>query len=179
MILTGPEIEREVSTGRIVIDPFDPNRVELNSYGFHLGGRIKRYTTFVLDSSQELPFETIAMADDGFLLQPNQLYLAETYECMGSDHYVPTLYNRLSTATLGLYIQVSAPLGHLGAKIPWTLELRALHPLIIYPGMLIGKIAFWVPQGDILHYHGKYRSSDQCEVSRLHEELDMVQIGQI
>ncbi len=171
MILTGYEIEQEVRAGRIVIDPFDVCYLEPNSYGYHLGRKLKRYTTPILEAYQVLPFETVVLNDDGFILQKNQLYLAETYEVMGSDCYAATLYSRFSTATLGLYIQVSAPLGHQGAKIPWTLELRALHPVIIYPGMLIGKIAFWMPEGDNQYYQGKYHSSKESEISHLYEDL--------
>jgi dCTP deaminase len=178
MILTGPEIEQEVRAGRIVIEPFDPRYLEPNSYGYHLGRKLKRYTTPILDASQALPFETILLRDEGFELQTNQIYLAETHEIMGSDYYVATLYSRRSTATLGLYIQVSAPLGHQGAKISWTLELRALHPVIIYPGMLIGKIAFWMPVGDYQYYRGKYQGSREPEVSRLYEDINIVNAGE-
>ena len=170
MILTGTKIREEVEKGNIIIDPFDSQCTEPNSYGFHLGSMLKYYLVKKLDSRGPLPFNTVHIPEKGFLLKPNRLYLGQTQERIGSDYYVPTLHNRLSSATLGLYIQISAPLGNLGAKIPWTLELRVLHPTVIYPHMLIGKIAFWKPQGKRLLYQGKYLSSTQTEISRLYQD---------
>jgi dCTP deaminase len=90
---------------------------------------------------------------------------------MGSDYYAATLYARRSTSTMGMWIQFSAPLGHTGAIIPWTLEITVTHPIIVYPGMLIGKIAFWRPQGDAYLYNGKYTHSIDVVASRLSEEM--------
>ncbi len=49
MILTGKEIEKEVKRKRIIIDPFDPSFVELNSYGFHLGRELLVYRESIID----------------------------------------------------------------------------------------------------------------------------------
>lgn len=171
MILTGVQIEHEVRAGRIIIDPFEPQWIEPNSYGFHLGCALRRYLPTVLDSKQPLASETIIIPDAGYVLQPCCLYLGETQERLGSDHWVPTLHSRRSTATLGFYIQVSAPQGHVGSKIPWTLEIVAIQPVIVYPGMLIGKVAFWSLEGAILYYQGKYAASTEGETSRLYEEF--------
>ncbi|CAL7959334.1 hypothetical protein MIDIC_110074 [Alphaproteobacteria bacterium] len=40
-----------------------------------------------------------------------------------------------------------------------TLQIYATQPIRIYPGMLIGQIAFWKPDRDIKLYNGKYQNS--------------------
>lgn len=53
-----------------------------------------------------------------------------------------SLIGRSSTGRLGLFLQVSADLGHTGAEHKWTLELVAAKPIKIYPNMIIGQISF-------------------------------------
>lgn len=170
MILTGPELGREVERGRIVIDPFDESRLEPNSYGFRLARHVISYHDPVIDASRPPGHRSTVIPDDGLLLCPGVLYLGSTVETMGSDHYAATLYARRSVSTLGMWIQVSAPLGHMGAIIPWTLEIRVMAPIIVYPEMPIGKIAFWEPLGEELLYGGKYERSITTVPSRLAEE---------
>jgi dCTP deaminase len=161
MILTGTEIAREVAADRIVIEPYSTEFLEPNSYGFHLGAKLLYYGEAVLDCGKAPPTHEIVIPETGYVLEPGRFYLGRTIERIGSPHYAATLLARRSTSTAGLWIQFSAPLGHTGAIIPWTLEIMAVHAIIVYPNMLIGKIAFWEPQGLRQTYDGKYgRSSD-------------------
>ena len=57
---------------------------------------------------------------------------------------------------LGLFLQLSADLGHIGAVHCWTLELTVVQPVRVYPGMRIGQVSFWVPEGDRVLYGGTY-----------------------
>lgn len=170
MILTGPEIEQEVRAGRIVITPFDAAQIEPNSYGFRLSQRLICYDNEVVDVHTKPIERHIVIPETGFCLEPGRFYLGSTCETLGSDFYAATLYARRSTATIGMWIQFSAPLGHTGAIIPWTLEISVIHPLIVYPNMLIGKLAFWLPQGTTSAYQGKYTGSFDVVPSRLFEE---------
>jgi dCTP deaminase len=170
VILTGPEIAREVALQRIQIEDFDPARIEPNSYGFRLAPEILRYPTGCLDAFIEPAEERTVMTPEGMVLLPDNFYLGATREAMGSPHYAATLYARRSVSTLGMWIQFSAPLGHCGAIIPWTLEIKVAQPLRVFPDMLIGKIAFWAMQGDPIWYKGKYSGSDTVVASRLSQE---------
>jgi dCTP deaminase len=170
VILTGTDIVRQVNAGQILIEPFHPENVEPNSYGFHLGDSMICYDEVALDCKKSPKLKTLPLLADGVLLVPGVIYLGSTLERMGSDHYAATLYARRSTSTLGMWIQVSAPLGHTGALIPWTLEITVVHPILIYPRMKIGKIAFWRPQGEIRGYQGKYSRSRSAVPSRLAAE---------
>jgi len=171
MILTGPEIEREVTAGRIHIDDFDWRRVEPNSYGFKLGRELLTYETAVIDCAEEPPTRRSEIGADGVVLEPERFYLASTSEAMGSLHYATTLYASRSVASLGMWIQFSAPLGHSGAIFPWTLEVRVAQPVRVYPRMTIGKIAFWKMRGPRLRYAGKYDGSVTAVQSRLSAEF--------
>ncbi len=167
MILTGAEIAAEVAAGRITIDGYDPRRLEPNSYGFRLGSQILSYDTDTLDCALTPPSRQERIGAAGMVLQPRRVYLGSTVEAMGSPHYAATLYASRSVATLGLWIQFSAPLGHSGAMFPWTLELSASQPVRVYPGMVIGKIAFWTMTGQAASYAGRYAGSTTAVASRL------------
>lgn len=159
MILTGREIAAQVAAGRIHISHFDPSRLEPNSYGFLLGNTILQYTDEVLAPDRPPTVVSHTMGPEGMVLLPNRLYLGSTLESMGSSCHAATLYARLSVSSMGIWIQYSAPLGHCGAIIPWTLEIKVAQPVRVYPGMLIGKIAFWAMQGEPTLYHGRYEGS--------------------
>jgi len=170
MLLTGPEIVRRRQVGDLVIEPFDPRQVEQNSYGFRLGPRLLEWHAASFDAAEPpAPAVASTIPLDGVLLQPNRLYLGETAEVIGSNRYACELYGNLSIAALGVWIQVSAPLGHTGAIVRWTLEIRVSQPIRLRAGMLIGKLAFWDVHGDVLPYHGRYLDSVAVTPSRLAE----------
>jgi dCTP deaminase len=172
VILTGSDIHREVLAGRIHIDDYDPERVEPNSYGFRLAREIITYDTDEIDLRDPVASHTTVMDDDGMVLERGRFYLGGTMEAMGSPYYAATLYACRSVSTLGMWIQFSAPLGHSGAMFPWTLEIATACAIRVYPGMIIGKLAFWSMQGDPVGYHGRYAGSESAVPSRL--SLDTV-----
>lgn len=171
MILTGPEIVEQWRDGRITIDPFDPAHVNPNSYNFRLGDTLKVYCDLPLDPQRPNPCEEIAIPPDGYVLEPCRLYLAHTVERMGSDHYAPTFAARSSVARLGLFINLSASLGDIGYLGQWTLQLFTIHPMRVYPGMRIGQIMWWRPQGEIELYDGKYQSSQGPSATLIHRDF--------
>ncbi|WP_067577785.1 dCTP deaminase domain-containing protein [Nocardia terpenica] len=161
-MLTGPAIHTALRRGDIVIDPFDVTGLCANSYAFHLGDDLLRYTPpvdGVLDPRIDIPAVSTPLPGTGYVLRPGALYLAATREAMGATCFAATLHACRSVSSLGLRIQLSAPLGHCGAVIPWTLELRAAMPVRVYPGMTIGKIAFWPMYGHPRLYTGRYTGS--------------------
>ena len=78
MILTGPEIRREVRAGRIHIDDFDPDRVEPNSYGFRLARNILWYEQEVIDCREPGRTGSHHIGPEGYVLQPGRFYLWQT-----------------------------------------------------------------------------------------------------
>lgn len=169
MPLTGPAIAQQRAQERITIDPFDLARLEPNSYAVRLADTGMRYADAVLDAHhppRTLPFTIPAT---GYLLEPGHLYLAHTVETIGSAYYAMTLDAQPAVSALGIWIQLSAPLGHIGAVIPWTLELAVAQPVLVFPRQVIGKVAFWPPVGALARYRGRYAGSLGVVASRLAE----------
>jgi dCTP deaminase len=156
MILTGLAIHTAVMNGDIVIEPYNSDQLGSNSYDFKLGNRCKIYRDYILDSAHENPTIDITMDKDGMMLSPDRVYLFNTYEKMGSTKYVPIIRGRSSVGRLGIFIDITADLIDIGSVNQWTLQIRAVTPVRIYPEMLIGQVTFWVVTGEVDLYHGKY-----------------------
>jgi deoxycytidine triphosphate deaminase len=174
MILTGDAIAAEVARGRIIIDPFDTTRINPNSYNFTLGSRFKVYAHNTLDTNRENPTEDIVMTGGSIVLEPRRLYLAHSREVIGSTHFVPTYAARSSVARLGMFINLSAPLGDIGFIGQWTIQLFALHPIRVYEGMAIGQMMFWSTFGEIKLYEGKYQGAHGPIASQIFRDKDRV-----
>ncbi len=172
MILTGPEIAKQVAAGRIVIDPFSPEQVNPNSYNFRLDRYLLVYTESIIDPKRSLPTKTIEIPPQGLRLEAGCLYLGSTVEKLGSPHYAPTYAARSSVARLGLFINLSASLGDIGFVGTWTLQLHAVQPIVVYPYMEIGQMMFWVPHGTISLYNGKYQASHGPRASLIGQDID-------
>ena len=170
MILSGREIKEQVRSGGIVIEPYDSARVEPNSYGFSLGEQLLVYDEAIIDPSLPPLVRKLQIPESGFVLIPGQFYLGHTHECIGGVDYASELYANLSTAACGIFVQTSAPLGHTGAIINWTLEITVAQKVRIYPRMRIGKICFWRVFGDTLAYSGRYSGSNTVIQSRISKD---------
>lgn len=167
MILTGDQIYHEWLADRITIDNFDRSRLEPNSYGFRLAPDLLRYEDDVVDCYRSTSTQTTSIGEHGLVLWPGEFYLGCTMEAMGSAHYAATLHASRSASTLGIWIQLSAPLGHSGARFSWTLEITVAAPVRVYSGMVIGKLAFWTVQGPTSEYLGRYTGSHSPVASRM------------
>ena len=156
MILSGPEIARRVRSGEIIIEPYAEAQLNPNSYNYRLGTQIACIEPDVSlgDYDREPNLEDIP--SEGFLLQPRRLYLATTLESIGSKVFVTSLIGRSSIGRLGLFVQLTADLGHLGDAHCWTLELTCVQPIRVYSAMLLGQISFWRPFGELELYDGPY-----------------------
>ncbi|MDP6642109.1 MAG: deoxycytidine deaminase [Candidatus Nanoarchaeia archaeon] len=159
MILTGDEIIKEIKKSNITITPFNKNQINPNSYNYRIGEEI------VVFSKSRMKKEKIPKK--GFVLKPHQIYLASTYEILGSKKYAMSLIGRSSLGRLGLFLQVSANLGHTGSKHSWTLELVSAKSLRIYPNMIIGQISFWDNYGNIIPYRKSYSKYNKPKQSKL------------
>lgn len=156
MILTGPQIESAVEQGDIVIRPFRKRQLAPNSYDFRLGNRCCVYTAKTLDAAKENSTRTFTIPNGGMVLQTDRVYLVNTEETMGSTRYVPIIRGRSSVGRLGIFIDITADLIDLGSINQWTLQIHAVHPVRVYPGMLIGQVTFWSTYGRREQYKGKY-----------------------
>lgn len=172
MILTGPEISRQVALGGIVVSPFSEKNVNPNSYNFTLADSMEVYEEGVIDVRERKATRTVHIGPEGYVLRPGQLYLASTAEVLGSRKFVPTYAARSSVARLGMFINLSAPLGDIGFIGRWTLQLLAMNPIRLYAGMPIGQMMFWQVKGDIRLYDGKYQGAHGAMSSRIYQDFD-------
>lgn len=172
MIVTAKRILEQINKGNIVISPFEESRLDVNSYSFRLGHEIIEYDNSIVDSCMPSKENHIVIPEDGYMLKPERFYLGATLERMGSSTCASELYANFSTAACGIFIQTSAPLGHTGAIINWTLEIVVAQPVIVYPGMNIGKICFWENYGELVSYQGRYHDSDNVVASRIYQDFN-------
>lgn len=172
MILTGDAIHTAVNMGDIVIAPFDPAYLSPNSYDFHLGDSCRTYETEILDAAISNPTKLEKIPPEGMILTPDRVYLFNTQEVIGSERYVPIIRARSSVARLGLFVHVTADLIDIGSINNLTLQLHAVLPVRVYPGMRIGQVTFWVCEGEIEPYSGKYAKVDSPAASLSYVEFE-------
>jgi dCTP deaminase len=156
MILTGSAIRQCVEAGQIAIDPFDADLLNPNSYNYHLGRTLKQVTSDPTDPTRPAQTATIELPDEGYVLRPGVVYLGATVETIGGSEYVTSLIGRSSLGRLGMFLQISADLGNLGSAHRWTLEIKVVQPLRVYPHIRIGQVSFWKPVGTRMPYDGHY-----------------------
>jgi dCTP deaminase len=172
MILTFREILNNIKNGNIHIDPFDESMLNPNSYDYRIDYKLLELADLPVDPKKKTSYNEIDFTDDGYVLSPNKTYLANTYEEIGSDMFVPSLIGKTSLGRLGLFLQITADLGNLGAKHKWTLELKAVQPIRIYPMMRIGQVTFWSTSGEIdMKYEGEYSKFSVAKSSEIYKEF--------
>lgn len=157
MILTGSEIIKEQGKGNIAIIPFHKKNVNPNSYNYRLDRFIKKS---VIDGFK-VRFLDIDLKNypQGYVLEKGNLYLANTYENIGSSKYAMSLIGRSSLGRLGMFLQVSANLGHTGSSHHWTLEIVPCIDIKVYYKMIVGQVSFWTNEGELSvsnHIYNKY-----------------------
>ena len=189
-MLTGQEILNLVNNGEIRITPFNEKQLNPNSYNLKIGDTISYYPSVLetfekpffekednnkcipdimihrnfedtyLDSKRDNYLKTVKIPEDGIILKPGILYLANTEETTYAGNLIPCLSGRSSFARLGMEIHRTAGFGDIGVDLQWTLEITVVHPLKIYPHQEICQIYFEKPDGDTnIKYNGKYQNS--------------------
>jgi dCTP deaminase len=152
MILSDVDIRKEIESGRIEIDPFDPASIQPSSIDLHVDDRFRVFANSrypYIDVKKEMPglTEVVEVADpDPFILHPGEFVLGSTLERVAiPDDMVARLEGKSSLGRLGLLIHSTAGYVDPGWDGYLTLELSnvANLPITIYPGMKIGQISFF------------------------------------
>jgi dCTP deaminase len=152
MILSDIDIRKEIESGRIVIDPFDPASIQPSSVDLHVDDRFRVFANSrypFIDVKKEMPglTEIVEVAEpDPFILHPGEFVLGSTLERVAiPDDMVARLEGKSSLGRLGLLIHSTAGYVDPGWDGYLTLELSnvANLPITIYPGMKIGQISFF------------------------------------
>ena len=173
MILTGSEIRAQLGTN-LSISPFAEEQLNSNSYNLRLHDELLVYEEIILDMRRPSRFRRLTIPQEGLVLQPNQLYLGRTLEHTETHNFVPMLEGRSSIGRLGLFVHVTAGFGDVGFCGYWTLEMFAVQPVRIYPGVQVCQIFYHTIQGHVTEYEsGKYQHNTDIQPSLLFRELGL------
>ncbi|MDQ2086152.1 dCTP deaminase [Herbivorax sp. ANBcel31] len=171
MILSGKEIESKIGK-EIIIEPFNKERINPNSYNLRLHNELIIYEEKLLDMKKPNKTKRVIIPEEGLVLEPNKLYLGRTLEYTKTDKYVPMLEGRSSIGRLGLFIHVTAGFGDIGFSGFWTLEIFSVQPIKIYPNVEICQIYYHTIKGDYEKYSsGKYQNNKGIQPSLLYKDF--------
>ncbi len=156
MILSDKKILECIDRGEIKITPFDIKNMGGNSYDVHLSKYFAQYIDKEIDAKKHNEIKHFEIPEEGYVLQPGQLYLASTLEYTETHKHVPFLEGKSSTGRLGIDIHATAGKGDVGFCGFWTLEISTSIPVRIYPGMPIGQLIYYIVDGEVERlYHKK------------------------
>ena len=172
MILSGDEIRARVGES-IIIEPFDEKHLNPNSYNLSLHNELLIYEEVVLDMREVNRVRRLTIPDSGLVLNPNQIYLGRTQERTETLDLVPMVEGRSSVGRLGLFVNVTAGFGDVGFSGYWTLEMFAVQPVRIYPGVPICQIFYHQLIGEYRTYSSdKYPNNRDIQPSLPYKELN-------
>lgn len=173
MILSDKEILEQIKQKNILIEPFNQKCLGSNSYDVHLGKTLAVYKDPILDAKKPAVITYFDIPVEGFVLQPDKLYLGVTVEYTETLKHVPFLEGKSSVGRLGIDIHATAGKGDIGFKNYWTLEISAKMPVRVYAGMPIGQIIYFETKGEVLTPYYLKESAKYCEKSNLPTESQM------
>ncbi len=172
MILSGKEIAKRINSD-IIIEPYQPQRLNPNSYNLSLHNELLIYKDEPLDMKKDNACEQLIIPEEGLLLEPNRLYLGRTQEYTESHNLVPMLEGRSSVGRLGLFVHVTAGFGDVGFKGFWTLEIFCVQPIRIYPGVEICQVYYHTIEGEHSEYQSsKYQNNSGIQPSLLFKDFE-------
>lgn len=149
MLLSDRDIRKELSDGRVGVEPFDEAMIQPSSVDVRLDKFFRVFENHkysVIDPSieqSELTREVIAEDGEHFILHPGEFVLASTYEVITlPDDIAGRLEGKSSLGRLGLLTHSTAGFIDPGFSGHITLELSnvANLPVKLFPGMKIGQL---------------------------------------
>ena len=163
MLLSDRDLRKELESGRLVLDPWDPQMLQPSSVDVRLDRYFRvfqnsRYTH--IDPAQQQdeltsPFET--PDDEPFVLHPGEFVLGSTLEVVTlPDDLASRLEGKSSLGRLGLITHATAGFIDPGFSGHITLELSnvANLPITLWPGMKIGQLCLFRLTSPAMHPYG-------------------------
>ncbi|AHC15778.1 dCTP deaminase [Salinispira pacifica] len=175
MILSGLEIQKRLGSD-IIIDPYNPEQLNPNSYNLRLHHELLVYDDPVLDMKSPNAATPLEIPPEGLLLESNRLYLGRTIEHTRTENLVPMLEGRSSIGRLGLFVHITAGFGDVGFNGFWTLEIFCVQPIRVYSGIEICQIFYHTLEGEYSRYKsGKYQNNKGIQPSLLYRDFEKKQ----
>jgi len=159
MILSDASILEGIKQGHIVIEPFRRECLGSNSYDVHLGKYLALYKNRVLDAREHNSIEEVVIPEEGYVLEPNTLYLGVTEEYTETHQHVPFLEGKSSVGRLGIHIHATAGKGDVGFCNTWTLEITVAQAVRVYAGMPVGQLIYFGVEGNVLNPYNHKQSA--------------------
>jgi dCTP deaminase len=187
MVLSDRTIRREIDSGRIAFDPYDPELIQPSSVDVRVDRQFRvfhnaRHPYIDVRKRQEDLTELVTVPDDEpFILHPGEFVLGQTLERVRlPDDVVARLEGKSSLGRLGLLIHSTAGFVDAGFEGNLTLELSnvANLPITIYHRMPIGQISFMHMDKSVEHAYGtgvagsKYQGQAEPTASRYYLNFD-------
>jgi dCTP deaminase len=184
LILSDRDIRKQIESGRLVIEPFDPDLVQPSSVDLRVDDEFRvfantRYPYIDVRNPMEDLTEVVKVkTDEPFILHPGEFVLGSTLERVSlPDDLVGRIEGKSSLGRLGLLIHSTAGFIDAGWTGHLTLELSnvANLPITIYPGMKIGQLCLFEmtspaerPYGE----RGKYQGQRGPTPSKFHQDFN-------
>src|SRR5918998_963812 len=152
MLLSDRDLRKELESGRLLLDPWDPQMLQPSSIDVRLDRFFRvfqnsRYTH--IDPAQqqdELTSPVETAGDDPFVLHPGEFVLGSTFEQVAlPDDLAGRLEGKSSLGRLGPLTHSTAGFIDPGFTGHITLELSnvANLPITLWPGMKIGQLCLF------------------------------------
>lgn len=151
MLLSDNDIRARMDSGQLKISPYEPRLVQPSSVDVRLDRQFRVFNNhrhaFIDPAMQQEDLTTLVEKPDGtpFVLHPGELVLASTFETVSLPaDLAARLEGKSSLGRLGLMTHSTAGFIDPGFSGPVTLELSnvATLPILLWPGMRIGQLAF-------------------------------------
>ena len=159
-ILSGPEIARLASLGKIRVTPFNPAHLNPASLDLTLGTEVTQYEVDgIFDVRQAPHVKKKQIGPEGFVLQAHQPYLMHTEETVWSDCTVLVVDGKSSLGRQFISVHQTAGYIDPGFEGQVTLEVTSYHSIRVYAGMRFCQIRFHPIVGQVELYDGHYQGN--------------------
>ena len=175
MLLSDRDIRSEISSGRVLVEPFEPGMIQPSSVDVRLDRFFRVFENHkysVIDPSieqSELTREVEVADDEFFILHPGELVLASTYEVITlPDDIAGRLEGKSSLGRLGLLTHSTAGFIDPGFSGHITLELSTVAnlPVKLFPGMKIGQLCLIKLSSPAEHPYGSAQYGSRYQGQR-------------
>jgi dCTP deaminase len=199
--LSDCDILREISNGKIIIEPFDRKKLQPNGYDLSIGpvfytfnSNIDGFFPFIKESVDQayerheakeevLRFSNKTIRGRFIRLPPHGFVIASTFERVGTkEDIVASIRCRSSLARTGIDIVRGAGWGDIGFDGVWTIEITNHLPVPYYlpVGLRIGQMVFFRTESPAERpYCGKYSGSKEPALPKLYADKDLATLIEI
>jgi dCTP deaminase len=175
VLLSDGDLRKELDSGRLVLDPWDPVMLQPSSIDVRLDRHFRvfqnsRYTHIdPRERQDELTTSVETQGDEPFVLHPGEFVLGSTFELVGlPDDLAGRLEGKSGLGRLGLLTHSTAGFIDPGFSGHITLELSnvANLPITLWPGMKIGQLCLFQLSSPAQNPYGSTQAGSRYQGQR-------------